>query len=40
MHGMMWNDYLLDKIIPSILVVGPKEEAGPTLVSGVHRGPS
>ena len=29
--------YLLDKIIPSILKVGPKEEAGPTVVSGVHR---
>ena len=32
-------NYLLDKVIPSILKVGPKEQPSPTLVSGVHRGP-
>lgn len=37
---MIRYDYLLDKIIPSILKVGPEEEAGPTLVCGVHRVPS
>lgn len=32
--------YLLDKIIPSILKVGPKEEAGSALVGGVEGGPA
>lgn len=37
---MIRYDYLLDKIIPGILKVGPEEEAGPTLVCGVHGVPS
>ena len=31
-----YDNYLLDKIIPSILKMGPNKKASPTLVCGVH----
>ena len=39
-YKYIWKWYLLDKIIPSILKVGPKEEAGSALVGGVEWGPA
>lgn len=39
--GIKYNGwgYLMDKIVPGVLKVGPEEDAGPTLVGGVHGGP-